>query len=261
MDDFVKMHERAPANLLARIEMQLLARMPIKPVQINLDTPIASFSFDDIPKTAATNGAKLLEKNGFIGTFYVTGSHANGEFDGVKQYEPEDLRDLYKNNHEIACHTYAHPRLRGRNEMEILLDLDKNLETMRQILDDETFEFASHAFPYGEFDKVSRKVLSERFVSSRGVLHAINHGTVDFANLRTTPLERQRFTPEYLQSNIEKAIKNNGWIIFFTHDIAQNCTPYGSTPEMLEMAIEAVKKAGIEVLSVKDVANKIVKKA
>lgn len=129
---------------------------------------------------------------------------------------------------------------------------------MREILNDETFEFSSHAFPYGEFDKTSRKILSERFVTSRGVLRAINHGKVDFANLRTTPLERQRFTPEYLQKNIEKAIKNNGWIIFFTHDIAKNCTPYGSTPGMLEMAIDTVKKAGIEVLSVKDAANKII---
>ena len=258
MDDFVKMQKRAPANLMARIEMQLLARMPIKPVQIKLDKPIASFSFDDIPKTAATNGAKLLEKHGFKGTFYVTGSHANGEFDGVKQYAPDDISELYKNGHEIACHTYAHPRLRRRSEMEILLDLDKNLETMRQFLGDETFEFASHAFPYGEFDKVSRKVLAERFVTSRGVLRAINHGKVDFANLRTTPLERQRFTPEYLKSNIEKAIKNNGWIIFFTHDVTQKCTPYGSTPEILEMAIDAVKNVGIEVLSVKEAANKII---
>lgn len=257
MDDFIKMQKRAPANLLARIEMQLLARMPIKPVEIKLEKPIASFTFDDIPQSAAIEGAKILEKNGMRGTFYVTGSHSNQIFDGVKQYSPEDLQELYKNGHEIACHTYAHPRLRGRSEMEILLDLDKNLETMRVILDDETFEFASHAFPYGEFDKVSRKVLSERFVTSRGVLRAINHGTIDFANLRTTPLERQRFTPEYLQTNIEKAIKTKGWIIFFTHDIAKNCTPYGSTPEMLEMAIEAVKKAGIEVLSVKDASLKI----
>lgn len=260
MDDFIKMREQAPANLLARIEMQLLARMPIKPVEIKLEKPIASFTFDDIPQSAAIEGAKILEKNGLQGTFYVTGSHANQTFDGVKQYSPEDLRKLYKNGHEIACHTYAHPRLRGRSEMEILLDLDKNLEIMREILNDETFEFSSHAFPYGEFDKISRKILSERFVTSRGVLRAINHDKVDFANLRTTPLERQRFTPEYLQTNIEKAIKTNGWIIFFTHDIAKNCTPYGSTPEMLEMAIDEVKKAGIEVLSVKDAANKITNK-
>lgn len=126
-DDFVKMYETAPANLLARIEMQLLARMPIKPVEIKLEKPIASFTFDDIPQSAAIEGAKILEKNGLHGTFYVTGSHANQTFDGVKQYSPEDLRKLYKSGHEIACHTYAHPRLRGRSEMEILLDLDKKI--------------------------------------------------------------------------------------------------------------------------------------
>ena len=37
-----------------------------------------------------------------------------------------------------------------------------------------------------------------------------------------------------------------------THDIADNPTPYGSTPAMLERAIEKTLAAGIKILTVKN---------
>jgi peptidoglycan/xylan/chitin deacetylase (PgdA/CDA1 family) len=254
---FTPMKPRNAAGIFARIEMQIMARLPIKPVEVKLEKPIASFSFDDIPQSAAINGAKILENHGIRGTFYVSGSHVDCEFEGVKQYSANELQMLYKNGHEIACHTYVHPRLRGRSANEINTDLDKNLEKMREILDDENFEFQSHAFPYGEFDKTSRAILAKRFVSSRGVLRGVNSGKVDFANLRTTPLEHQRYSRDYLMGFVEQALKTNGWIIFFTHDVAENCTHYGSKPEYIEQAIEVVKTMGFDIMPVNQAAKLI----
>ena len=37
-------------------------------------TPMVSFTFDDLPKSAVTTGAEMLEAHGARGTFYVSGS-------------------------------------------------------------------------------------------------------------------------------------------------------------------------------------------
>lgn len=259
LQDFVSMKMRPPANIMARLHMQILAKFKFKPIKSSLQRPIASFSFDDIPKTAVTNGAKILEQNGALGTFYVAGSHIGQVFENVVQCDENDIKAIYNNGHEIACHSYSHPRLRGRNKEEIIKDLNKNLETFREILGDEKFEFSSHAFPYGEYDETTLKVLSKYFTTMRGVLSGVNFETIDFANLKTTSIEVSKFCKKNINSAIDLALKNNGWIVFFTHDINENCTNYGSTPAMLEEVISMVKSAGIEILPVKDAAIKILK--
>ena len=40
-------------------------------IQLNLEKPITSFTFDDFPKTAFTNGAEVLEKYNVKGTYYT----------------------------------------------------------------------------------------------------------------------------------------------------------------------------------------------
>ena len=43
--------------------------------------PIVSFTFDDAPPSAATNGAAILEEFGLRGTFYLSGGWLGGDSD------------------------------------------------------------------------------------------------------------------------------------------------------------------------------------
>ncbi len=256
---FNEMPIRPAANRFERIHMQILALKKYKPIIAKQNKPIISFSFDDAPKSAIEIGASILDKNNIKGTFYLSGGHAGKIFENVSQYDEEDVLKLYKNGHEIACHTYSHPRLRGRTKEQIKQDLDKNLEFFRNILGDINFELYNHAFPYGEFDETTREILAQRYITARGVLRGINHGIIDFSNLRTISIEKQKFSINDIKSVLDETKKNNGWVLFFTHDISENCTPYGSTPQMLENVVEIAIQSGIEILTVNEAAKAIMK--
>ena len=42
-----------------------------------------------------------------------------------------------------------------------------------------------------------------------------------------------------------------GWLIFFSHDVSDDPSPYGCTPVMLEHALATLAAAGIAALPVK----------
>src|ERR1700729_1099960 len=44
-----------------------------KRARMRNERPLVSFTFDDIPETAFTHGARILEDRGARGTFYVAG--------------------------------------------------------------------------------------------------------------------------------------------------------------------------------------------
>ena len=67
---------------------------------------IVSFTFDDFPQSAVSNGARLLEEHGARGTFYLTGSHCGRVLDEAPQYGAKDLAALVQAGHEIGCHTF-----------------------------------------------------------------------------------------------------------------------------------------------------------
>lgn len=261
MNDYIPMEDRPPANLRDRLQMAALNIFKARPIKCRLKTPLVSFSFDDAPKSAISIGASMLETAGVRGTFYLTGSHCGQSFEGVEQYSTDDVKLLNKNGHEIACHSFGHGRFRQRSTSEINQDLGHNHAFFHNILGANNQNLDSFAYPYGEFDSQSRELVAERFLCGRGVYRGVNCGTMDFANLRTTPLEKRRFSTKYLQTHLTKAIKQNGWIIFFTHDIADDCTNYGSTPEILQETIDAVNAQGIEIVTVREGAKRVLARA
>ena len=59
--------------LRARVSNRLAWHLGIAPLQLSGTGPMVSFTFDDVPKSAATIGAPLLEQYDARGTFYVAG--------------------------------------------------------------------------------------------------------------------------------------------------------------------------------------------
>jgi len=61
-------------------------------VELKLDKPIISFTFDDFPKTAFTHGAKILEKNNVKGTFYLAFGLANTVYEIGEAFSENDVK-------------------------------------------------------------------------------------------------------------------------------------------------------------------------
>lgn len=64
---------------------------------------MVSFTFDDVPKSAATVGAPILEEYNARGTFYVAGGLVDewsGHWTGISG---DEIIDLHRKGHELAC--------------------------------------------------------------------------------------------------------------------------------------------------------------
>ncbi|MEO6340919.1 MAG: polysaccharide deacetylase, partial [Caulobacteraceae bacterium] len=103
----------------------------------------------------------------------------------------------------------------------------------------------------------TKLLLSEMFPVSRGIRPGVNAGVIDLAQLKAYPLERRSWKAADVERLVARTVETNGWLVFFSHDVRDNPSPYGATPEMLEHALATVKAAGIENVPVKHALAKV----
>jgi hypothetical protein len=216
--------------------------------------PAVSFSFDDFPRSAAKEGARVLREFGVTGTYFVAGARAGRHLDDVDQFTRDDLLAVAEAGHEIGCHTFGHIRLPTATHAEITDDLLRNQEFVQQILGDYTM--CSFAYPDGDVSITSKALVGRWFPICRGIWGGVNHRRIDFMQLKAVSLERD-FDPAHIERVLGEAKDTNGWVIFFTHDVSDKPSPYGCRPGELAGVLQAVVDRGIEILPIKNAAGKM----
>lgn len=235
-------------DLRTRLNDAIAPRVSFKRVRSRLLRPVASFTFDDFPQSAWTAGGPVLARYGAAATYYVTGALCGVTAEGLRYYEAADLRAVHAAGHEVGCHTYSHWRMPLRGLGELRQDLDRNKDFIREVLEDVVP--TNFAYPYGAVSLWTKHLVSNRFATSRGIRSGVNIGSIDLDQLRVVRLERHRWTAREVEESAETACRANGWIVFVSHDISRDPSPYGATPEMLEHALTTVVSSGFEVLPV-----------
>jgi len=209
---------------------------------------MVSFTFDDVPKSAATTGAQLLCEYGARGTYYVAGGLVDqwsGHWTGLGA---DDIVRLHQEGHEIACHTFSHLRTTDLNAAAIATETEKNRHYLTAL--DSSIKIENFAYPFG-LASVSRKgQLRKMFRSSRGILPGINSGTVDLQFLRAMPLTEEYIDRDGIDRAFDEAVATNGWLIFYSHDVEDTPSPYGCSPRLLRHALDAAARRNIPALSV-----------
>jgi peptidoglycan/xylan/chitin deacetylase (PgdA/CDA1 family) len=218
------------------------------PFQLPGTSPMVSFTFDDVPKSAATVGAPILEEYNARGTFYVSGALVDqwcGHWIGASA---DDIVGLHRRGHEIACHTFSHIRATDLDAGAMAAETENNRRYLLAL--DSSIRTENFAYPYG-LGSVSRKgQLRKIFHSSRGVLPGVNSGIADLQFLRATPLIEQHIDRDGIDRAFEEAAAKNGWLIFYSHDVETAPSPYGCSPSFLRHALDAASRRKIPVVSV-----------
>lgn len=238
-------------GLIDRVANRFARHVPGARADILLEQPIVSFSFDDAPMTAATHGATILERNGARGTFYLAGSMLGITANAREFITAEAAASLAARGHELACHTFSHSRLRDLSARALAADLDRNAACLDE-LDGGRAGRRNFAIPYTMAWPPANSGLRARFSTVRGGAHGINRGASDLLGLRAVEL---RENAEYLQRAthyLNALAAQPGWLIFFTHDVADMPGEYGCKPETLSGLVEAVKQRGYPILPVAD---------
>lgn len=231
--------------IIKKIQRKLSGFYNTKPHKILPNKVVISFTFDDVPETAISVGAKILEDNNVAGTFYLSGSLENNINLDLPQYVTSDIQRLLDAGHEIGCHTFGHINIQDKSAAKIEDDLDKNFTHLKKHIGDH--DLTSFSYPFGCVSVTAKKIIRRRFSSARGIKSGVNKGIVDLSQLKANALY-SNMSKEKIVAFIDEAVRDNGWLIFYTHDISDAPTAYGCNADLFEFAVKQAIKSDCEIL-------------
>jgi peptidoglycan/xylan/chitin deacetylase (PgdA/CDA1 family) len=232
----------------AKISHRLATHLRIEPFRLRNESPMVSFTFDDIPKNAATTGAGILEDYNARGTFYVSGSLVGlASSPNWEAVDAPDLIALHQKGHEIGCHTFSHKRTCDLDAATLAMEIEDNRRYLLSI--DPCFKIENFAYPFGYGSFGRKHQLKAAFRSCRSIVPGVNSGTVDLQFLRAIPLIDQCIDRDEIERAMDETQNTNGWLIFYGHDVAEQPSSYGCSPALLSHALQAASRRQIRSLS------------
>lgn len=119
--------------------------------EVNTGEKLIAFTFDDGPSPTFTPQIlNLLAKYNARATFFVNGKEA--------EKFPEIIKRQYNEGHEIANHTYSHKEVNQMSEEELLLDLKKAHQVVKNIINKDMKLFRPTS---GYYDETIVKIASK----------------------------------------------------------------------------------------------------
>lgn len=241
-------------NLLQRVIGRLASATPGN-AAVRLDQgPLCSFTFDDCHRSSMTVGGKMLEEAGAGGTFYVAGSMAL-EPGSHPMVTGADLAELTARGHEIGCHTYSHTSVVGRRTASLAADAERNFAALSAHTNLEGLH--NFSYPFGEVSFAAKRYYARRFASSRGLREGLNYKVIDLAELRACRIFDNSYSRERIRNLVARCKEKSAWLIFYTHDVDPNPSPWGCKPEQFRETLQAVQDAGIDILTMRAAIGRV----
>jgi peptidoglycan/xylan/chitin deacetylase (PgdA/CDA1 family) len=242
--------ERLSGKIAGKASRFLARHTRSKTLAMRSAMPLVTFTFDDVPASACSTGAAILEQHDARGTFFVSGGGCGVASPGGRLATTEQLKALHAKGHEVGCHTYAHPPVSAIGHDELVADLERNRRFLKGI--NGAITVRNFAYPYGDLSFRTKRYLETRFDSCRSLLRGVNEGSADLGALKTCPLENATIDRGEILEFIAKAVKVNGWLIFSSHDVEDVPSQFGVTPDLLAFAVGAAGDAGCRLVTIAD---------
>ena len=235
-------------SLAGKLRRRFARLIHRRPARLDLARPVVSFTFDDIPATAAHAGATALESHGARGTFYVCAGLFGQAGHMGRFADAAEIEALIRKGHEVAGHTLNHVDCHRTPPGELDADLDAN-DTALRGLGAAPLHFA---YPYGEVSPHAKKLLSARYASLRGVHKGLVHDGGDRNQLPGVGIEGAD-GEAVARAWIDRAVAEQAWLILYTHDVRETHSPWGCTPDALGRLIAHARDAGCDIRTVGEV--------
>ncbi len=237
-------------DLYFKIQRYLACLLVQQKKFLKLSEPVISFTFDDAPNSAFMNGAEILKKYGFRGTYFISLGLAEQNRPEGACFDIKHLTDVVEDGGELGCHTYNHIHFYKSRLSKIREDLKKNQDKINELIPG--YRFTSFAYPYGEQTLESKKLVREIYDSARSINRGINYKCTDLNNLQAVQLD-EHMDPQKVFDFIEQAIRTKGWLVFYTHDVQKNPSSWGCTPEYFEAIVKYCYNRNIKAFTIEKV--------
>ncbi|PDT77836.1 polysaccharide deacetylase family protein [Bradyrhizobium sp. C9] len=230
-----------------KVSHRLAMHVQVERFRLNNATPMVTFTFDDLPKSAATFGADILESYGARGTFYVSGGLVGLDAPDWISGSADDVVSLHRRGHEVGCHTFSHRRACDLDETSLAAEIARNRTYFHSL--DPTMPVESFAYPFGYGSYARKHQLRSEFRTCRSIVPGVNSGEVDLQFLRAMPLIDRQMSRDRIDMAFAETANVNGWLIFYSHDVAEAPSLYGCTPDLMTYALEAAARRHVPVLT------------
>lgn len=221
---------------------------------IKLSSPIVSFTFDDFPKTAVRNGARILRSYGKTGTFYLSLELLGAFSDvGLPIADKSDIEKIISDGHDLGDHTYNHFNAFKVTNTDYEIAIKKNREKFQELFSIDNFN--SFAYPFGYLKPATKKIVRCYYRFARGIEDGINVGITDLILLKAVHVKGGIENIEYYKNLISINKEKKGWLIFFTHEVENSPTPFGCNEELLSRIIELSLESGSEIMNISEVQD------
>ena len=234
--------------LQARVSNRLARYFGGTPFRLRNERPMVSFTFDDFPESAATDGVSILDQYHAKATFYVSGTLVDKWSDHWQCVSAGAIVELHRRGHEIACHTFSHQPATKLNAARLAREIEQNRNYLLGL--DPSIQIDNFAYPYGLGSVWRKGQLARTFRSSRGIIPGINSGVVDLQYLRSTPLINHNIDEAGIDRAFDALADTNGWLIFYGHDVTAKPSRFGCTPSLLRYALDAAAKRSVAIKTV-----------
>ena len=242
------------STLGLKLSYRLARHLPVATWRAKPAGAMVSFTFDDAPVSAASEGAPILEALDIRATYYLCGGLLGGAGDLTPVLDRGQAKALAQSGHEIGCHTYAHTDVRYIDWPSLVSSLRKNAETIAEISGAVPRNFA---YPFGGISFGKKMRLQSRFETCRGIYPGINVGRIDAGLLKAIPFYSSLLDDDAVRRWIARAVATSGWLVFFTHDVSDRPTPFGVTPHLLRVAAAAALDAGCACVPVAQAVDRL----
>lgn len=248
-------------NYLIRVENQykekISDRFKRRTIRLKNDKAFVSFTFDDFPRSAFLCGGKLLDKYQIKASYYASLGLLGRKTVVGDIFTSQDIKDMVDAGHEIGSHTFDHLNP-WQARADVFEDsLVRNQMAMFKIIPG--YEFKTMAYPYTQPHPRIKKVAGDHFSCCRGGGHISNIGRIDLNLLKSYFIDRRhREDLQYFVELLHWNKRDRGWLIFSTHDISENPSPFGCRPEFFESIIREAVASSSTILPICQVYSNIV---
>jgi hypothetical protein len=235
-------------KIVGRCRWSAVKRFARRNLRMNNRAPIVSFTFDDFPGSALKVGGEILKARSFAGTYYACLGLLDQDSPVGRICTVDDLDDLLAQGHELGCHTYHHSHAWETKPEAFEASILENRRALGLVLPRASFKTLSYPI---DIPRLGNKIRASRhFACCRGGGQTFNRGTLDLNNVLAFFLERSRDKPELIRQILDQNRAAGGWLVFATHDIAEQPTRYGCTPRFFEQVVRWAADSGARILPV-----------
>ncbi len=235
-------------RIQGRYQRSMARHFGRRPFTLRNSSPLISFTFDDFPVSALETAGVILERYGVAGTYYIALGMMGQDAPAGRIFSAPDLNRVVAGKHELGCHTFAHCDSWQTAPRVFEESIEDNRRALRKILPGASMSNLSYPISCPRPD--TKRRAARHFACCRGGGQGFNAGTIDLNYVNAYFLEQTAVSPLSPQALIEQACRENGWLVFATHDVCENPTRLGCTPAFFEEVVACAVKSRARVVTV-----------